>query len=383
MKRFLTLIVSIGMLLSLTGCVILKEKEDPAQQKEQLQDFQKQPPKDTIPQETEPQETQPEETEYPVPPELKPLITADFAEEGDQGDILFIGDESEYAMRLAFMAEEDITYQFCQLIWETETYEISYVFTENTLKAGETFVAQVDFPGDMTTYGINVTDQNGSAQYYAVYISGRDGSLVCQSYEPAQQPQTQYDYSLGSFCYHIPVVELPGVNAQEINELLYKTHYQNLKENALDIKEQPFMLGMIYSVGQKGDIVSVMVQESCDCDLTYYSVYNFSAVTGKQIEDSDVFAAFGLTEMQGRENIINSLSDYWNQKIQQIGSEGFESYKNDTLSDENIALFRPFIDEMGNLRYTGTIYSPAGAESYDWIIDNDGNIWREICQEHQ
>lgn len=383
MKRFLTLIVSIGMLLSLTGCVILKEKENPAQQKEQLQDFQKQPPKDTIPQDTKPQETQPEETEYPVPPELKPLITADFAEEGDQGDILFIGDESEYAVRLAFMAEEDLSYQFCRLIWETETYEISYVFTENTLKAGETFVAQVDFPGDMTTYGINVTDQNGSAQYYAVYISGRDGSLVCQSYEPAPQPQTQYDYSLGSFCYHIPVVELPGVNAQEVNELLYETHYQNLKENALDIKEQPFMLGMIYSVGQKGDIVSVMVQESCDCDLTYYYVYNFSAVTGKQIEDSDVFAAFGLTEMQGRENIKNSLSDYWDQKIQQIGSEGFESYKNDTLSDENIALFRPFIDEMGNLRYTGTIYSPAGAESYDWIIDNDGNIWREICQEHQ
>ncbi len=383
MKRFLTLIVSIGMLLSLTGCVILEEKEDSTQQKEQLQETQKQPPKDTIPQETEPEETQPEETEYPVPPELKPLITADFAEEGDQGDILFIGDESEYAMRLAFMAEEDITYQFCQLIWETETYEISYVFTENTLKAGETFVAQVDFPGDMTTYGINATDQNGSAQYYAVYISGRDGSLVCQSYEPAPQPQTQYDYSLGSFCYHIPVVELPGVNAQEINELLYETHYQNLKENAMDIKEQPFMLGIIYSVGQKGDIVSVMVQESCDCDLTYYYVYNFSAATGKQIEDSDVFAAFGLTEKQGRENIKNSLSDYWDQKIQQIGSEGFESYKNDTLSDENIALFRPFIDEMENLRYTGTIYSPAGAESYDWIIDNDGNIWRETCQEHQ
>lgn len=383
MKRVFALIVCIGMLLSLAGCVVFQVEETYEEKKEPKPTKVQTEPKNTEPEETEPEETQPEETEYPVPPEVKPLITAAFAEEGNQGDIFFSEDESEYAVRLVFTAEENVTYQFCQLIWERETYEISYVFTENTLKAGETFVAQVDFPGDLTTYGIHVTDQNGSAQYYAVYISGKDGSLVCQSYEPAPQSQTQYDYYFGSFCYHIPVVELPGVNAQSINELLYETHYENLKENALDISEQPFMLGMLYSVGQKGDIVSVMVQESCDCDLTYYCVYNFSASTGEEISDADVFAAFDLMEKQGRENIKQSLSDYWDKIIRQTGAEGMESYKNDTLSNGNIALFRPFIDENGNLRYTGSIYSPAGADSYDWIIDDDGNAWRESCQEHQ
>lgn len=383
MKRFLALIVSIGMLLSLAGCVVFQVEETYEEKKEPKPTKVQTEPKNTEPEETEPEETQPEETEYPVPPEVKPLITAAFAEEDDQGDVFFSEDESEYAVRLAFTAEEAVTFQFCQLIWERETYETSYVFTENTLNAGETFVAQVDFPGDLTTYGIHVTDQNGSAQYYAVYISGKDGSLVCQSYEPAPQSQTQYDYYLGSFCYHIPVVELPGVNAQSINERLYETHYENLKENALDISEQPFMLGMLYSVGQKGDVVSVMVQESCDCDLIYYCVYNFSASTGDEISDADVFAAFDLTEKQGRENIKQSLSDYWDQRIQQIGTEGMESYKNDTISNGNIALFRPFIDENGNLRYTGSIYSPAGADSYDWIIDDDGNAWRESCREHQ
>lgn len=193
MKRFMALIICMGMLLSLAGCVFFDIKEEHTETKEQLQEIPKQPTKNTVPhktepeetqpQETEPEETQPEETEYPVPPELKPLITATFAKEGDQGDIFFSADESEYAVRLAFTAEENVTYQFCRLIWERETYEIDYVFTENTLKAGETFVAQVDFPGDLTTYGINVTDQNGSAQYYAVYISGKDGSLICQQYD--------------------------------------------------------------------------------------------------------------------------------------------------------------------------------------------------------
>lgn len=383
MKRFMALIVCIGMLLSLAGCVVFQVEETYKEKKEPKPTKVKTEPKNTEPEETEPEETQPEETEYPVPPEVKPLITAAFAEEGDQGDIFFSADESEYAVRLAFTAEEDVTYQFCRLIWERETYETDFIFTENTLKAGQTFVAQVDFPGDMTTYGIHVTDQNGSAQYYAVYISGKDGSLVCQSYEPVPPVQIQYDYYLGSFCYHIPEVELPGVNTQRINQLLYETHYENLKENALDIPEQPFLLGMLYSVGQKGDIVSVMVQESCDCDLTYYCVYNFSASTGEEIPDADVFAAFGLTERQGRENIKNSLSDYWDQRIQQIGAEGMESYKNDTLSNGNLANCRPFIDENGELRYTCIIYSPAGADSYQWILDDNGNAWRESCRKHQ
>ena len=42
----------------------------------------------------------------------------------------------------------------------------------------------LDFPGDMTTYGISFTDADGAARHYAVSISGKDGSLVCAEYLP-------------------------------------------------------------------------------------------------------------------------------------------------------------------------------------------------------
>ncbi len=178
MKRVVALIISVGMLLSLTACVVIDVKEETYEEKKELQPTNTQ----TQPKNTEPEETQPEETEYPVPPELKPLITAFFAEESMQGDVVYFGDETEYAVRLGFTAEVNLDFQFCQLIWETQTYEVSEIFVTDSLASGETFLAYVAFPGDMTTYGITVTDQNGSTQNYAVYISGMDGSLVCREY---------------------------------------------------------------------------------------------------------------------------------------------------------------------------------------------------------
>lgn len=368
MKRFLALMVCIGLLAALTGCVVFQVEEHYEEKVEKL------------PEETKPQ---PEETENPEPQETAPLIVGFFAEKETQGDVLFIGDETEYAVRLGFTAGETVSFTFSQLIWETQTYEVSEVLKTADLQKGQTFVAQVAFPGDMTTYGMTVTDENGSQEHYAVYISGMDGNLICQLYQPEPAPEREYTYYLGSFCYHIPVVKLPGVNAQTINDVLYETHTQNLKTKALDMPEQPFMLGMTYSVAQKGDIVSVMVQESCDCDLTDFYVYNFSASTGEVIRDEDVYAAFGLTQAQAHERIRSALTEYWDQRIQEFGAEGLESYKNNTISDENVASFRPFMDENGNLRYVGAIYSPAGADSYDWIIDDAGNAWRESCPEHQ
>ena len=265
MKRFLALIVAMGILLSLTGCVDSQVEETYGEKQQEMKPTEeKTQPKETKIEETQPQETQieetqPEETEYPVPPEetdtftpylerikwadlpiysgpgntydfvqtlgeagtytiveeaydeqgnlwgkLKSgigwinltnsryadghrsedeqLLTAEFTDKANEGDIFFSVDESEYAVRLAFTAQENLTYQFCQLVWETDRYEIGEVFTENTLKAGETFVAQVAFPGDLTTYGLNVTGENHNVQYYAIYLSGKDGSLICQAY---------------------------------------------------------------------------------------------------------------------------------------------------------------------------------------------------------
>lgn len=39
-------------------------------------------------------------------------------------------------------------------------------------------VAELAFPGDMTTYGIRFTDEAGISHSYIFYISGRNGALM-------------------------------------------------------------------------------------------------------------------------------------------------------------------------------------------------------------
>lgn len=275
MKWIFALIVSIGMLFSLTGCAKEEYTEKNEQQLQQTQ----QPTNDTEPEitagepeETEPEATEPEETEFPVPPETMPgetepeetqpqsklpyleniqwadqpiysgpgydydyvqtvgiagsytiveesyddlghlwgklksgigwvdltnaryadghrgeetaLITAFFAEESAQGDVFYLGDETQYAVAIGFAAAEELDFQFCQLSLEGESYQVSQALTRDRLGSGETFVAKISFPGDMTTYGMIVTDTSQQTHYYAVYISGKDGSLICTEYTP-------------------------------------------------------------------------------------------------------------------------------------------------------------------------------------------------------
>ena len=45
------------------------------------------------------------------------------------------------------------------------------------------FVAGVVFTGDFTTFGLEFVDVNGDTQYYAAYMSGRNGELILQEQE--------------------------------------------------------------------------------------------------------------------------------------------------------------------------------------------------------
>ena len=98
----------------------------------------------------------------------------------------FIAEESEYLEKLAFRSYENVTdVQFTWLVWDGETMEVDKVLhTIPELKAGEGFVAGVVFYGDMTMFGLSFVDGNGVTHYYSVSVSGRNGSLVFEEYQP-------------------------------------------------------------------------------------------------------------------------------------------------------------------------------------------------------
>ncbi|MBQ7099331.1 MAG: hypothetical protein IJO05_06410 [Oscillospiraceae bacterium] len=119
-------------------------------------------------------------------PPLAP-IHADYAAEDFNAFHAYWSDETDYITAIGFTPAEKLTnVEFGLLDWfETESWQMAEVlYTMDELDPDHSFLAQVVFWGDMTTYGISFTDADGAERHYAVSISGRDGSLVCSEYIP-------------------------------------------------------------------------------------------------------------------------------------------------------------------------------------------------------
>ena len=118
-------------------------------------------------------------------PYLAPIY-ADYAEESFNAFHAYWSDETDYITSIGFTPAEKLTdVRFGLLDWfETESWQMSEeLYTIEEMDPDHAFLAQVVFWGDMTTYGISFTDADGEVRHFAVSISGKDGSLVCQEYQ--------------------------------------------------------------------------------------------------------------------------------------------------------------------------------------------------------
>ena len=117
-------------------------------------------------------------------PTLAPIY-ADYAEESFNAYHAYWSDETDYITAIGFTPAEKLTnVRFGLLDWfETESWQMAEeLYTMDEIDPDHAFLAQVVFWGDMTTYGISFTDADGETRHFAVSISGKDGSLVCQEY---------------------------------------------------------------------------------------------------------------------------------------------------------------------------------------------------------
>ena len=88
----------------------------------------------------------------------------------------YVGCAEEYAVSLVFRAHEELTDLRLYSMTFNETMELhEELFTLSRLGPEKPLVAELDFPGDMTTFAILFTDSAGNDRYFTVYLSGRNG----------------------------------------------------------------------------------------------------------------------------------------------------------------------------------------------------------------
>ncbi len=107
-------------------------------------------------------------------------MTAEFAETDMVVDNMFIAEDSEYICYILFTAEDNVK---DVRVYAMEFVEEGFVpggelYAADKMKQGETLLGGVVFWGDLTTYGMSLTDSSGAEHTYELYISGKDGSLI-------------------------------------------------------------------------------------------------------------------------------------------------------------------------------------------------------------
>ena len=93
--------------------------------------------------------------------------------------------EADYVTDMGIIPMESMTDVRIVLLNVLENYAVDEVlYQADSLDAEEALKISVVFWGDFTTYGIQFTDANGLPRYFALSISGKDGSLICSEYQP-------------------------------------------------------------------------------------------------------------------------------------------------------------------------------------------------------
>lgn len=118
----------------------------------------------------------------------RPVISVDFANRellNNGGYLLYESDDPNYATTIVFYAHEMLRdVSLYGLLFDGEEYLTDPLYHFELFYEDIPLVAELPFYGDMTTYGISFTDAAGNERCFEVYISGRDGTPVIQEYVP-------------------------------------------------------------------------------------------------------------------------------------------------------------------------------------------------------
>ena len=179
--------------------------------------------------------------------------------------------------------------------------------------------------------------------------------------------------------FHVPEIELEHEDVKQINAEIMADYYDgHIKEEIQKDSTLSVVTDWVsYTWSVHEDILSLCVHAHCVWNLDAYSVYNVSASTGKRIPDSKVLAYAGLDEAaymdMARKGLEKAFVTRYPEELKESSNPEIRSFYDEclaeTLTDDNVALSKPYLNENGQLCCTGKIYSLAGPSSHNDIIN--------------
>lgn len=188
-------------------------------------------------------------------------------------------------------------------------------------------------------------------------------------------------------CYHIPKFDMDSPETESLNRAIYMELYDLLEKNVYEYPEQPYLFSMHYSWVQVENIVSLLVFAQGDWGIEIYRVYHAYADGSGVVSRGELLEFLGYTQDEFYAMVQPKLEEYYRSSYSGYpGSETDEYYQmqlQNTISDENVTKVVPYIAVNGDLCCVATIYSLAGADAYDHLVNLEGgNAPTPSCSVH-
>ena len=206
---------------------------------------------------------------------------------------------------------------------------------------------------------------------------------------------SSYSKYSSQYSYSIPYINIDSADAKKINSEI-QTYYKNLVEQELKYEAQGYSVHMDtikYTSYINNNILSVVISNTYPNSCIYYKVYNLDIYNGTTVSNADILNLKNTTEAKlldklkelyknkfvslygTRENYINNMKTApvgWTETELQEQAKLYDEQFNYTISDNNCSISTPmFLNDDGNICVVATIYSLAGASSYQHIIDTN------------
>lgn len=191
-----------------------------------------------------------------------------------------------------------------------------------------------------------------------------------------------YSSEDGIIEYHIPVINLESDAVEEINEEIWETLYTHLMvEGVLEPISGGWSIltyGISYEWSLNGSILSLCTHAMSWFGYDSYSVYNISVPSGAIVSKDELLQYAGISEEQykaaARQAIYSDYLSYFMLDETMDINDWVDNWVDKdlmdvTLSDENIEQAQPFFNATGELCIISGLYSSAGAEYYERLVN--------------
>ena len=265
--------------------------------------------------------------------------------------------------------------------YELDLPQGCYMLTITDRYYDESYTIYVEISNDHSETNINLI--TAYEEPLVVVIPELDyENLVTDAYQDAFVDDDGFDY-----CYHIPLFNLRGNWAQQINKTIYDQCYALLKEEVyagMDEYGYPYLEDMVYCWGYHEDFASVVIETNTTMYAdTEYMVFTISTSTGKEISTDELLASYGMNREEFYAIVRNRLKQYWDERRDirnDVGPTFFDDRVTNTLADSNIHDVLPFINPAGGLSFVANIYSLAAGDSYLHLINTEGMLQMDYLE---